>query len=105
EHGAVVEEGGTSPLAASETYATVAEAVVNPAIEADMRSPIAGVPAIQAAREAPVAGGPQHAHRRNHPGSGNPVVAAVVTPRPIPRGPEIARTGADGLCIHRQRRR
>jgi hypothetical protein len=36
-------------------YAAVSEAVVNAAVEADMRSPIAGVPAIEAARKAPVA--------------------------------------------------
>src|SRR5208337_768475 len=32
-HRAVVEESAASPLAASETYAAIAEAIVNPAIE------------------------------------------------------------------------
>jgi hypothetical protein len=54
-HGAVVEECAASPFAATKTYAAVSEAVVNAAVEADVRSPIASVPAIEAARKAPVA--------------------------------------------------
>ena len=104
-HRAVIEESAASPLAAAETYTAVSEAVVNSAIEANMRPPIASVPAIEAAREAPVTRGPKHAHRRNYPCAGDPVVAAIVIPRPITRSPEIARTGTDGLRVYRQRRR
>src|SRR4029077_6189127 len=80
---AVVEEGATSPLSAVEANAAVSEAVVDAAVEAHMRAPITRVPAIEAARERPVARSPQHPHRRNHPCARDPVIAVVVTPRPI----------------------
>src|ERR1700674_1231542 len=102
---AVVEKGATSPLTAVEAAAAVSETIVDAAVEADMRPPITRVPAIEAIREGPVARRPQHAHRRNHPCARDPVVAVVVTPRPITRSPEIARTGTQGLSVHWQRRR
>src|SRR5208282_3312459 len=104
-HGAVVEEGPASPLSAEEAHAAVSEPVINAAVEADVRSPIAGMPAIEAARKAPVTGGPEHAHRRDYPRAGNPVIAAVFIPSPITRSPEISRARTDGLRIYRQRGR
>src|ERR1700678_2699066 len=104
-HRAVVKESATPPLAAGETYAAISEAIVNAAVESDMRSPIARMPAIKPAGKSPVARSPKHADRRNHPCAGNPVIAAVIIPSPIPRGPEIARAGSDRLRVHRQRRR
>src|SRR5208283_4817052 len=86
--GAVIEEAAATPLAAPEADAAVSEAVVNAAIEADVRSPVAGVPRIKAAAPSPVAGGPEHANGRYDPGAGNPVVAAVVIPGPVARGPD-----------------
>src|SRR5271157_4071379 len=105
DHRAVVEEGSASPLAAEETYAAVSEAVVNSAVEANMRPPVASVPAVEAASETPIARSPEHADRRDHPCAGDPIVAAYVIPRPITRGPEISRTRANGLRINRQRGR
>src|ERR1035438_9820607 len=61
-HRAVVEEGAASPLSASEAYAAVSEAVVDSAVEANVRPPIAPVPAIEATRKAPIARRPEHAH-------------------------------------------
>src|SRR5271156_6811245 len=104
-HRAVIEEGAASPLAAAEAYAAVAEAVVNAAVEADVRSPVASVPAVEAAGKTLVARSPEHAHRPDYPCAGNPVVAAVVIPSPVTRRPEISWTGADGLCIDGQSRR
>src|SRR5271165_3152933 len=77
---AVVEESAASPLAAGKANATVSETVVNSAIEADVRSPIASVPAIEAAGKAPVTWRPEQAYRRNHPCAGNPEVSIHVIP-------------------------
>ena len=101
-HGAVVGEDSAAPLAAEEADAAVAESVVNPAIEADVRAPVAGVPSISAARKSPVAGGPQNANTgRLHPNAGNPVVASVPV-GPVAGGPDIARGGQRGLHVHGQ---
>src|SRR5208337_1166376 len=105
DHRAVVEERAASPLAAEKAYAAVSEAVVNPAVEANMRPPVASVPAIEAARETPVARGPEHADRRNYPCAGYPIVAAVVIPCPITRSPQITRARTDRLRVNRQRGR
>src|ERR1700686_4832290 len=102
---AVVEKGAASPLTAEEADAAVSKAIVDAAVEAHMWAPITRVPAIEATRERPVARSPQHPYRRNHPCARNPVIAVVVTPRPITRRPEITRTGTNGLRIHGQRRR
>ena len=87
EHGAIVEERPASPLAAFEAYATVSEAVIDAAVKADVRSPVATVPAVAAMLKAPVARRPQHAYRRDNPRSRDPVVAAIFIPSPITGGP------------------
>src|SRR5260370_39389234 len=101
-HRAVVEEAAASPFSAAKTYSAVSEAVVDPAVEAHIRSPTASVPTVESTRESPVTWSPQHAHRRHHPRPGDPVIAVVVIPRPITRPPQIARTGTDELRIYRQ---
>ncbi len=103
--GAVVVERSAAPLAADESHAGVPEAIVNAAVEADVRAPVPGVPRIEPPAPAPVSGRPQHAHRSHHPRSGHPVVAGVIIPAPVPGRPEIARPRADRLRVHRQRRR
>ena len=90
-HGAVISEYSAPPLAADEADAAVAEAVVNAAVEADMRSPVAGVPSVHAARIAPVARGPQKTGAgRLHPDARNPEVARIAI-RPVAGRPEVAR--------------
>src|SRR5271165_328567 len=54
----VVEESPAAPLAAVESVAAVTEAIVNATVEADMRSPVAGIPDVGAVIPTPVAGGP-----------------------------------------------
>jgi hypothetical protein len=104
-HGVVVGEDSAAPLAAEEADAAVAESVVNTAIEADVRSPVAGVPSIKAAPKSPVAGGPQDANtRRLHPDSGNPVVACV-TVGPVAGRPVIAWRRQRRLLVNGQYRR
>src|ERR1700757_1339433 len=56
----VVGKYAASPFAADEADAAVTEAVVNAAVESDVRSPVARVPDVKAAGEAPVARGPEN---------------------------------------------
>jgi hypothetical protein len=63
-HRAVVEKVAAAPFAAREAFAEVSEAVINAAIESDMRAPIAGIPNIEAVVPTPVAWGPQKANFR-----------------------------------------
>ena len=77
-HRGVVAEDPASPHAADETDAAVAKSVINAAVEADVRTPVACMPAVQAARKAPIARRPQHAHvaaaspTRQEPSSSQP---------------------------------
>jgi len=104
-HCAVVIEVVAAPVAAKKSHAGVAEAVVNAAIEAYSRSPIAGIPYVHTVAECPVTRGPEQAcFRRKHPRTGNPVVAGI-SPGPVARSPDITGTGAKRLRIHGQRRR
>src|SRR5271163_2507792 len=103
-NGAVVGESSTAPLATGAANAAVAEAVINPTVEADVRAPVAAVPAVNAAGKAPIARRPKNANPgRLHPNTGNPIIARVPV-RPVAGGPEIARSGERGLHIHGQSR-
>jgi hypothetical protein len=61
-HRTVVEEFAAAPFAAREAFAEVSEAVINAAIESDVRAPIADIPKIDAIVPTPVSGGPQIAN-------------------------------------------
>src|SRR5208282_1968054 len=99
----VVEEGSATPFAAVEAVAAVAESVINAAIKSNLRPPITGIPNVHALVPAPVTGGPKQARfGRFDPRTGNPVVAIVITPSPIAGSPQIPRSRADGLLVHRQ---
>jgi hypothetical protein len=75
-HGPVVSESVAVPIAAFVTMADVAEAVVDAAVEADVRGPIAVIPTIAAGRETPVGRGPESTDiRRKDPGTGYPIIA------------------------------
>ncbi len=98
----VIREVTAIPPPAVEAGAAIPEAVVDAAVEADMRPPVAGVEDEGATSPAPVAGRPKHADRRRlHPHTGNPVVP-LRTIRPVAGIPEIAIARADRLGIHRQ---
>src|ERR1700732_1287699 len=98
----VVGKGAASPLAADEADAAVTEAVVNAAVESDVRTPVAGVPYVKAAAEAPVAGCPKHAHtRRSYPYAGNPVVTDRAV-GPVSRRPEVAVVWTRRLFVNRE---
>src|SRR5580700_8877651 len=48
-HGAVISEYSTAPLAADEANAAESEAIVNAAVEPNMRAPVAAVPPVHSA--------------------------------------------------------
>src|SRR5580658_9251900 len=84
----VVREMPAPPFTAYETHAVVTESVIHAAVEADVRSPIAGMPAVNAACEAPVAGSPEQADARwSDPDAGNPVISCV-TVGPVTGSPK-----------------
>lgn len=57
--GAVIEKSPTSPFTPGKTFAEVSEAVIDPTIKPDLRSPIAGIPKVNAVVEPPVARSPE----------------------------------------------
>src|SRR5579872_968874 len=104
-HRGVIGKYSASPFAAHEAHAAVAEAVINAAIEPNVRTPVACVPAVNTAGKTPVARGPEQAGpRRSYPYAGNPVVAHR-TIGPISWRPKISFRGAGRLLINRQGRR
>src|SRR6266550_1002421 len=86
-HGAVVIVISAAPVAADETDASVAEAVINAAVEADSWSPVACVPEIDTFAKSPVAGNPE---------------VTVGSVSPVTGNPDVARSGTDRLHIDGQ---
>src|SRR6266481_178184 len=104
-HRAVVVVGAVSPVAAEEADAGIAETVIDSAVVTYFRSPVAGMPYIEIVFPSPVPGSPEQTDfRRLHPGARDPEIA-VRAIGPISGNPDIAGFRADGLNIHRQRRR
>ena len=90
-----------TPIAALVAETDVAKAIIDAAIVADVRTPVATVKTVAMIVIAPVAGSPERALVRSlHPSAGNPVVAAL-TPAPITRSPKIAVAGRLGLIVIR----
>ena len=105
-HGSVIGKVTALPAPAPEARAAIAEAVVNAAIEADVRPPVAFMEDECAAAPAPIARSPQQANlRRPHPHSRHPVVSRLRRIRPVARVPEIPIARRNRLHIDRQRRR
>ncbi len=95
----------TAPVAAFIAVAVVAVTVIDPAIEAYLRTPISGMPEEGRAAPSPVARRPQKADLGGqHPRSGYPEIA-FITIRPVTWSPNVARPRAPRLLVHRQRRR
>ena len=103
----VVGEPAIVPAAALVAGAAIAEAVIDAAVEADMRPPVADIEDVVAADPAPVWRRPQHAHAgRLHPGAGHPVIAGGIrVPRPVAGGPDIPLRRDRRLHVDRQHRR
>ena len=102
---AVVVEVAAAPIAALVAEADVAEAVVDAAIVADVRTPIATVKPVMVMPVAPVARRPQGTLVRSlHPRAGHPVVARL-TIGPVAGRPQIAIAGSRRLVVVGQGRR
>ena len=99
-NGAVVVEAVAAPFTAVESVAGVAVAVINTAIEAHMRAPIASMPTVESVIPAPPARSPKHSDRSHDPGSGHPVIAVVIAPCPISGRPDHSGAGAHGLRVY-----
>jgi hypothetical protein len=96
---AVVIEVPIAPVAALVADTGVAKSIINAAIKADVRTPIAAIKAVAVIMVAPVAGGPERALVGSlDPSAGNPIIAAL-TPGPIAGGPKIAVAGRLGLVV------
>src|SRR5580698_3379383 len=103
-HREVVAEGSIVPISAFIADTTVAEAIVDATVEADMRAPVAAIPGEGAAAPSPITGGPEQAHRgRLHVRTRHPEVAFTPV-TPVARRPQISCAGEDGLFIDRQPR-
>src|SRR5271156_1176844 len=57
-HGGVVKELSAAPFAAIKSVAAVTEAIVNAAVESNLRSPVTGIPGIGTVIPAPISGRP-----------------------------------------------
>src|SRR5580704_14959327 len=104
-HRAVVVEGSVIPISASVADTTVAEAVVDATVEADLRTPIAFIPGEGAAPPTPVTRSPEQTSFRSHrPCARHPEVAFIPI-GPVPGRPHVSDGGAHGLGVHRKRGR
>jgi hypothetical protein len=104
-HATVVKEPVALPIAAEEPRTGIAEAIINAAVETNVRAPITAIPNVETVIPAPVARSPKHSDGSKHPSARNPVVAIVVIPCPVARRPDVALSGTKRLDIDRQRRR
>jgi hypothetical protein len=100
-HGAVVVECSVIPISTLIADTTIAEAVVDATVEADVRTPIAAIPSIGVAAPTPITGSPEQSnYRRRHPRTRHPKVA-LITISPVARCPQIAGARRHGLRVHR----
>src|SRR5215472_11537694 len=91
-HRAVVVVSASLPVTAEEAGTGVAESVVDSAIEANFRSPVAAVPNVEAVIPVPISRSPEQTDfRRKDPRAWNPEVA-IGTVGPIAGDPDVARS-------------
>src|ERR1700690_822371 len=101
-HICVVAELIVAPVAAFVPGATITEAIVDAAVEADFRPPIAVIPGVRAVAPAPITRRPEEANCRwFYPGAGHPEIAFLAV-RPITGRPEESLLRAGGLRIDHQ---
>ena len=104
-HRRVIGKRIADPAPAGKTYADIAEAVIDAAIEADVGPPIADVECVHSANEAPVTRRPKQADARwLRPGSRHPEIPGG-RESPIAGSPQITRLRYRRLLVLRQRRR
>lgn len=99
-HCSVVVEVAAVPTAAVIATAGVAEAVVNSAVEANSRSPIAGNKDIASVFPSPVARRPKESRIGSlHPSARHPIVVFSV-PSPVAGSPDVIVAGTRRLCVY-----
>lgn len=104
-HRSVIGKVPALPAAAVKTVSAIAEAIIDSAIEAHGRPPIACIKGVKAIRKAPVTGRPEETFlRRGQPGAGYPVIARVAI-TPVSGRPNISVGRAKRLLINFQSRR
>ena len=100
-HRAVVVESSVIPISAFIADTTIAEAVVDATVEADIRTPVAAVPGVGVAAPTPITGSPEETNfGSHHPRTRHPEVA-FTTISPVAGRPQIAVGGSHGLRVHR----
>ena len=100
-HRAVVVEGPVIPIPAFIADTTIAKAVVDATVEADMRAPVALIPSVGVAAPTPITGSPEEANLgSDHPRTRHPKVAFIAI-GPVTGRPQITVGGAQGLRVHR----
>src|SRR5580658_8526698 len=101
----VVGEVSAVPAAALIPRSTVAEAVIDAAIEADLRTPISFMEKKRVAAPAPITWSPEEADLGwFDPRSRHPVISVAVVVSPVAGGPEVAVSGTDWLFVDGNRR-
>ncbi len=102
----VIGKGAAAPLAAGKADASIAVAVVDAAVVANVAAPIAAMEAVVAVGPVPVVGRPQRALIGSwNPGAGYPVIAALILiVGPVAGRPHQVGLGAGRLHIDRQLR-
>ena len=103
---AVVEKSVAFPASALIAIAEVSVAVIDAAVETDLRAPVAVIENISAAAVSPIARGPVVSDSRGaHPGSGHPVVVAeIVVIGPVAGCPHKTLSRTVGLLVYRKGR-
>lgn len=95
----VVIEVTTTPVAALVANSDIAKSVVDAAIEADVRSPVATIKSIAVMPESPIARCPERTNIRSlHPRSRDPIVA-VGRVTPIAGSPQVSIVGRRRLVV------
>jgi hypothetical protein len=102
-HAAVVEKVVAGPVTAAVALPTVAETVVDAAVEADVRTPVTFIPKVVAVTPSPVTWSPKDTDLGGfNPSAGNPEITAVIAVTPVTRSPDIAFSGDYGLLVDGQ---
>jgi hypothetical protein len=101
-HAAVVVEVASAPLATVVAVAGITEAVVDAAVEANVRPPVTAMEGVEALVPSPPSGSPEHSHGGDYPGARHPVVAVIIVPGPVAGCPQIAGSGTERLRINGQ---
>lgn len=104
-HRSVVVEIVSAPISTLVTFSHIPIPVIYPAIETDVRSPVAVIPLVYSVVPSPISRRPQVAgRRRKHPCAGNPVIIFIVfAVSPVAGRPDIIFARTNGLHVDWQR--